>query len=398
MDKYTLPFEEPIREIERRIELRRADPAAKGPEFEKEMHDLEAQRLAVIQEIFSKLSAWDRVRIARHPSRPTSVEYIGLVFEDFLDIHGDRRFGDDKALIAGFARVGAERVVFIGQQKGRTTKEKLACNFGMPHPEGYRKALRAMKLAEKFQLPVVTFIDTMGAYPGIGSEERGVAEAIAVNLMEMSRLRTPLLSVVIGEGGSGGALGLGTGDRLMITEYAYYSVISPEGCAAILWRSGDEAPKAAEALKLTAKDLLDLGVMDEVIPEPPGGAHNDPGRDGGEPEKGHLARDGNAARPAAGPTAGIAVSEIPEDRLLPGRPQRGQPAPPGPEPVEGAGRPACRRQARRAAQADAPARAGRSVSARRGREERPSAGERPPLASAGEYPRPAKTGPHAPSS
>ena len=276
MDKYTLPFEEPIREIERQIELRRADPAAKGPEFEKEIRDLEARRLAVIQEIFSKLSAWDRVRIARHPSRPTSVEYIGLVFEDFLDIHGDRRFGDDKAVIAGFARVGTERVVFIGQQKGHTTKEKLACNFGMPHPEGYRKALRAMKLAEKFQLPVVTFIDTMGAYPGIGSEERGVAEAIAVNLMEMSRLRTPLLSVVIGEGGSGGALGLGTGDRLIITEYAYYSVISPEGCAAILWRSGDEAPKAAESLKLTAKDLLALGIMDEIVPEPPGGAHNDP--------------------------------------------------------------------------------------------------------------------------
>ena len=276
MDKYTLPFEEPIREIEHQIELRRADPAAKGPDFEKGIKDLEARRLGLVQEIFSKLSAWDRVRIARHPSRPTSVEYIGPVFEDFLDIHGDRRFGDDKAVIAGFGRVGSERVVFIGQQKGRTTKEKLACNFGMPHPEGYRKALRAMKLAEKFQIPVVTFIDTMGAYPGIGSEERGVAEAIAVNLMEMSRLRVPLLSVVIGEGGSGGALGLGTGDRLIITEYAYYSVISPEGCAAILWRSGDEAPRAAEALKLTAKDLVELGVMDEIVSEPPGGAHNDP--------------------------------------------------------------------------------------------------------------------------
>ncbi len=278
MDKYTLPFEEPIREIERQIERRRSDPAAKGPEFEKEIRDLEAQRLEVIRKIFSQLSAWDRVRIARHPSRPTSAEYIGLVFEDFLDVHGDRRFGDDKAVIAGFARVGAERVVFIGQQKGHTTKEKLACNFGMPHPEGYRKALRAMKLGEKFQLPVVTFIDTMGAYPGIGSEERGVAEAIAVNLMEMSRLRTPLLSVVIGEGGSGGALGLGTGDRLIIAEYAYYSVISPEGCAAILWRSGDDAAKAAEALKLTANDLVALGIMDEIVPEPPGGAHNDPGQ------------------------------------------------------------------------------------------------------------------------
>jgi len=276
MDKFTLPFEEPIREIERQIETRRADPGAKGPEFEKEIRHLEARRLALIQEIFSKLSAWDRVRIARHPSRPTSVEYVGLVFEEFLDIHGDRRFGDDKAVIAGFARIGGQRIVFIGQQKGRTTRDKLACNFGMPHPEGYRKALRAMKLAEKFGLPVVTFIDTMGAYPGIGSEERGVAEAIAVNLMEMSRLRAPFLGVVIGEGGSGGALGLGTGDRLIILEYAYYSVISPEGCAAILWRSGDEAPKAAEALKLTANDLVALGIMDEIVPEPPGGAQNDP--------------------------------------------------------------------------------------------------------------------------
>ena len=196
------------------------------------------------------------MRIAAILHGPHRSEYVGLVFEEFLDIHGDRRFGDDKAVIAGFARIGGQRIVFIGQQKGRTTKEKLACNFGMPHPEGYRKALRAMKLAEKFGLPVVTFIDTMGAYPGIGSEERGVAEAIAVNLMEMSRLRAPLLGVVIGEGGSGGALGLGTGDRLIILEYAYYSVISPEGCAAILWRSGDEAPKAAEALKLTANDLV----------------------------------------------------------------------------------------------------------------------------------------------
>ncbi len=276
MEKYTLPFEEPIREIEQQILQRREDPSLTRAEAEKEIKALEAHRLERIKEIFSDLTAWDRVRIARHPSRPTCAQYLSSVFDEFVALHGDRRFGEDKAISAGFARIGDTRLVFLGQQKGRTTKEKLACNFGMPYPEGYRKALRVMKLAEKMRLPVVTFIDTMGAYPGIGSEERGVAEAIAVNLLEMSRLRTPLISIVIGEGGSGGALGLGTGDRLLILEYAYYSVISPEGCAAILWRSGDQAPKAAEALKLTAPDLLRLGIADAVIPEPPGGAHYDP--------------------------------------------------------------------------------------------------------------------------
>jgi acetyl-CoA carboxylase carboxyl transferase subunit alpha len=275
MDRYALPFEEPIREVEQQMEAARANTEMKGPEREKALKELEAQRLDLIGRIFTNLSPWDRVRIARHPSRPTSAEYLGIVFDEFIDVHGDRRFGEDKAIMAGFARINGEPIIFLGQQKGRTTKEKLACNFGMPHPEGYRKALRVMKMAEKFRLPVVTFIDTMGAYPGIGSEERGVAEAIAVNLLEMSRLRTPLISIVIGEGGSGGALGLGTGDRLLILEYAYYSVISPEGCAAILWRSADEARKAAEALKLTAKDLVGLGIMDGIIPEPPGGAHND---------------------------------------------------------------------------------------------------------------------------
>jgi len=275
MEKFTLPFEEPIREVEQQIGLLRAETADNGTDHEQEIRELEKRRTELTERIFSGLSAWDRVRVARHPSRPTSIEYLSNVFEDFVEIHGDRRFGDDKAILAGFARLNGRRLVFLGQQKGRTTKEKLACHFGMPHPEGYRKALRAMKLGEKYGLPVVTFIDTMGAYPGIGSEERGVAEAIAVNLMEMARLKTPLVSIVIGEGGSGGALGLGTGDRLLMLEYAYYSVISPEGCAAILWRSGDEAPKAAEALKLTAPDLKRLGVIDAVIPEPSGGAHND---------------------------------------------------------------------------------------------------------------------------
>ncbi len=275
MEKFVLPFEEPIREIDEQIRKLRARPATRESERERAIKDLEARKVETINKIFGNLSAWDRVRIARHPSRPTSAEYLGLVFDDFVDLHGDRRFGDDKAILAGFAQLDGERVMFLGQQKGRTTKEKLACNFGMPHPEGYRKALRVMKLAEKYDLPVVTFIDTMGAYPGIGSEERGVAEAIAVNLMEMARLRTPFVSLVIGEGGSGGALGLGTGDRLLMCEYAYYSVISPEGCAAILWRSGDEAARAAEALQLTARHLKGLGIVDDIIPEPPGGAHND---------------------------------------------------------------------------------------------------------------------------
>ena len=225
VERFTLPFEEPIREIEHQIDLVRSDASFKPPDREKAVRDLEARKRDLIREIFSKLSAWDRVRIARHPSRPTSAEYVGLLFEEFVDIHGDRRFGDDKAITAAFAKLNGERIVFLGQQKGRTTKEELACNFGMPHPEGYRKALRAMKLAEKFRLPVVTFIDTMGAYPGIGSEERGISEAIALNLRQMSRLKTPIVSVVIGEGGSGGALGIGVGDRMGLCEYAFYSVI-----------------------------------------------------------------------------------------------------------------------------------------------------------------------------
>jgi len=276
MEKFTLPFEEPIREIEKPTAMLRAETAEKGTDHEEDIGHLEEKLERKTEEVFANLSAWDKVRLARHPARPTCADYMNALLDDFVEIHGDRRFGDDKAIVAGFATIEDRKLVFIGQQKGRTTKEKLACNFGMPHPEGYRKALRAMRLAEKFHLPVVTFIDTMGAYPGIGSEERGVAEAIAVNLLEMARLQTPLIGIVIGEGGSGGALGLGTGDRLMMLEYAYYSVISPEGCAAILWRSGDEAPRAAEALKLTAADLKALGLIDRVIPEPLGGAHNDP--------------------------------------------------------------------------------------------------------------------------
>ena len=276
MERFALPFEEPIREIENQIEQLRLAPVTREAERERAIKDLEARHLEMTRKIFSELQAWDRIRVARHPSRPTCVEYVNTVFDEFIPLHGDRRFGDDKAILSGFARIDNRRMMFLGQQKGRTTNEKLKCNFGMPHPEGYRKALRIMKLAEKYQLPIVTFIDTMGAYPGIGSEERGVAEAIAVNLMEMARLRAPFLSIVIGEGGSGGALGLGTGDRLLMCEYAYYSVISPEGCAAILWRSGEAAPRAAEALCLTPRQLMDLGIVDGIVPEPPGAAHSAP--------------------------------------------------------------------------------------------------------------------------
>ena len=276
MERFALPFEEPIHEIENQIEQLRLMPVTREAERVHAIKDLEARRLEMTRKIFSELQPWDRIRVARHPSRPTCVEYLSTVFDEFIPLHGDRRFGDDKAILGGFVRIDDRRMMFLGQQKGRTTNEKLKCNFGMPHPEGFRKALRIMKLAEKYQLPIVTFIDTMGAYPGIGSEERGVAEAIAVNLMEMARLRAPFLSIVIGEGGSGGALGLGTGDRLLMCEYAYYSVISPEGCAAILWRSGEEAPRAAEALCLTPRHPMDLGIVDGIVPEPPGAAHSAP--------------------------------------------------------------------------------------------------------------------------
>lgn len=222
------------------------------------------------------LTPYDIVKLARHPLRPTTSDYINLMLDDFIELHGDRRFGDDRAIITGLARLGPHRLMLIGQQKGKSTKERILCNFGMPNPEGYRKALLKMKLAEKLRLPVVTLIDTPGANPDIGAEERGQAYAIAENIYQMIRLRTPIINVVIGEGGSGGALGIGVGDRFSILEYAYCSVISPEGCAAILWKNAENAPEAAKALKLTAKDLLELGIVDEVIPEPPGTAHSNP--------------------------------------------------------------------------------------------------------------------------
>ncbi|MBK8977465.1 MAG: acetyl-CoA carboxylase carboxyltransferase subunit alpha [Planctomycetes bacterium] len=227
-------------------------------------------------EVYGNLSAWEKVNVARHAERPMTSDYIQTMLDDFVELHGDRLFGDDRAIVTGLATMGRHRFMLIGHRKGKTVKDRLACNFGCAHPEGYRKALQKMRLAERMRLPVVTFINTPGAYPGIGAEERGQAAAIATNILEMFDLSVPIVSIVIGEGGSGGALGIGVGDRVGILEHAYYSVISPEGCAAILWKSGEKAPEAAEALKLTSGHLLQHGLVDEVIPEPLGGAHRDP--------------------------------------------------------------------------------------------------------------------------
>ncbi|MFO0873833.1 MAG: acetyl-CoA carboxylase carboxyltransferase subunit alpha [Phycisphaerales bacterium] len=273
---YSLEFDEPIIEIERQIESLRARPDAAI--YEDELRTLVATRDKLLVKTYATLTPWQTVRVARHPLRPQSSDYVRLLCRDFCELHGDRRFGDDAAIVTGMARIGSVKVMLVGHRKGRTMPEKLACNFGCAHPEGYRKALLKMKLAEKFKLPIVTLIDTPGAYPGVGSEQRGVAEAIAVNLREMSRLRTPVVCVVIGEGGSGGALGIGVGDRVAMLEHSWYSVISPEGCAAILWKEANDQTKnvAARALNLTATDNLRNGLIDEVIPEPAGGAHRDP--------------------------------------------------------------------------------------------------------------------------
>ncbi|WP_347274799.1 acetyl-CoA carboxylase carboxyltransferase subunit alpha [Candidatus Kuenenia sp.] len=241
-----------------------------------ELRYLREEQEQIQKEIFAKLTPYDIVKIARHPLRPLSTDYINFIVEDFVELHGDKRFGDDKAMVCGFGKIDEEKVLIVGHRKGKSTKERIACNFGMPNPEGYRKALQKMKLAEKFKLPVITLIDTPGANPDIGAEERGQAHAIAESIYEMCQLRTPIINIVIGEGGSGGALGIGIGDIFAILEYAYYSVISPEGCAAILWKNGEMAPEAAKKLHLTAKDLFDLGIADEIIPEPSGAAHKDP--------------------------------------------------------------------------------------------------------------------------
>ncbi|TLY30533.1 MAG: acetyl-CoA carboxylase carboxyltransferase subunit alpha [Nitrospirae bacterium] len=270
-----LEFEKPIREIEERIE-KMAGAGASRASVQEELRKLKARLAQAESELYSKLTPWQRTQLARHPQRSSTLDYVGTLCREFLELHGDRVFGDDRAIVGGFARFNGRSVMVIGHQKGKTLKDRMQRNFGMPNPEGYRKALRLMKLAEKFRRPILTFIDTPGAYPGIGAEERGQAEAIAHNLLVMSRLAVPIVSVVIGEGGSGGALALGVADRVLMLEHAVYSVISPEGCAAILWDDPAKAPDAAAALKLTAKDLLELGVIDEVIPEPMGGAHRDP--------------------------------------------------------------------------------------------------------------------------
>jgi acetyl-CoA carboxylase carboxyl transferase subunit alpha len=275
-----LDFEKPLEDIALRIEELRRLGGAGDEETAAELKRLEEEARKTSKNIFSKLNRWQKTQIARHSDRPHSLDYVGLIAEDFVELHGDRAFSDDPAVVGGLGSVGGRPVMLIGHQKGRGVKKKIQRNFGQPHPEGYRKALRLMKLAEQFKKPVVTFIDTPGAYPGIGAEERGQAEAIATNLMEMSRLRTPIVSVVIGEGGSGGAIALGVADRLFMLEHSIYSVISPEGCASILWRKNgdltqDDFSRAADALKLTAQDIKEFGIIDGIVPEPTGGAHRD---------------------------------------------------------------------------------------------------------------------------
>ena len=268
-----LGFEEKVATLDRQMNELRKLSSIKGIDYSSEIRQLQQQQVSELKQIYSSLTAWQTVQVARHPNRPLVSDYLNLMVKDFHELHGDRCFGDDRAIVTGLGQIGREKVLVVGQNKGKTTKQKIACNFGCPNPEGYRKALAKMKFAEKFGIPIVTLIDTPGAYPGIGAEERGQAQAIAINLNYMSRLKVPIICIVIGEGGSGGALGIGVGDKLAMLEFAYYSVISPEGCAAILWRDGSQAPQAAEALKLTSKDLHKLGLVDTVIPEPLGGAH-----------------------------------------------------------------------------------------------------------------------------
>ncbi|HCT45930.1 MAG: acetyl-CoA carboxylase carboxyl transferase subunit alpha [Phycisphaerae bacterium] len=288
---YQLAFEKPIVELDARIEQAQhvgqaeipalggvAEQAGSDPASAKDdLKKLIKQREKTLKKIYKDLSPWNTVRVARHPERPQTRDYIEYMCRDFAELSGDRRFGDDPALVTGFGRIGGRKCLIVGHQKGKTTQEKLACHFGCAHPEGYRKALAKMKIAEKFNLPIVTFVDTPGAYPGLGAEERGQAEAIAKNLMEMARIKVPIVSIIIGEGGSGGALGIAVADRVAMLAYSWYSVISPEGCAAILWKEANETTNtaAADALHLTAKDNLKLGIVDSVIEEPLGGAHRD---------------------------------------------------------------------------------------------------------------------------
>ncbi|MGD0571507.1 MAG: acetyl-CoA carboxylase carboxyltransferase subunit alpha [Sedimentisphaerales bacterium] len=268
-----LDFEQKVADFDSQMDELRRLSSIKGIDYSAEIRQIQLDQVAELKRVYSQLNAWQTVQVARHPKRPLLPDYLNLMVKDFRELHGDRCFGDDRAMVTGFGQIGREKVLVVGQNKGRGLKEKMACNFGCANPEGYRKAMAKMKFAAKFGIPIVTLIDTPGAYPGIGAEERGQAQAIAVNLFEMSRLPVPVICICIGEGGSGGALGIGVGDRLAMLEFAYYSVISPEGCAGILWRDGSQAPEAAEALKLTSKDLLKLKLVDEAIAEPLGGAH-----------------------------------------------------------------------------------------------------------------------------
>ena len=276
MAAYVLPFEKPLLELQNRIDELRRVARENGIDAPQDAARLETELADARRQLYANLTPWQKVMVARHPRRPYTRDYIGAFVRDFSELHGDRLLSDDQSVVGGIGWIGERRVMVLGTQKGRDTKSNLACNFGCPFPEGYRKALRLMRLAAKFNLPIVCFIDTPGAFPGIEGEERHVAEAIAVNLREMFRLPVPILAVVIGEGGSGGALGIGIANRVLILEHSYYSVISPEGCAAILWKNRAHADTAAAALKLTATDLIELGIADEIVPEPLGGAHSDP--------------------------------------------------------------------------------------------------------------------------
>lgn len=314
--RYRLPFEAPIQEMEARLAVldaryaevraaRTADAAALGEQIRRERREL----ASLTRTIYSSLTPWQTVQVSRCDARPQTRDYLNLIFEQFVELHGDRAVGDDQAVVTGLAHVGDLKIMFIGHQKGKTLAERQATNFGCAHPEGYRKALRAMKMAAKFHLPVVCLIDTPGAYPGIGAEERGQASIIAENLLEMSLVDTPIVCVIIGEGGSGGALGIGIGDRVAMLEHAYYSVITPEGCATILWKGAEHAERAAAALRLTGKDLLAMKIIDEVIPEPTGGAHRDH-REAGANLKSYIVR---ALRE---------IQDAPRDQLLDRRYQK----------------------------------------------------------------------------
>jgi acetyl-CoA carboxylase carboxyl transferase subunit alpha len=274
--RHVLEFERPLAQLEQQILELESLQTQKGLDYSRELRQLRANYTSLLRKTYDSLTAWETVQVARHPQRPLFKDYVDLICREFRELHGDRHFGDDPAIKCGLARLAGHKVMLIGHHKGRDTKEKVRCYFGLAHPEGYRKALRCMKLAEKFGLPVVTLIDTPGAYPGIGAEERGQAESIARNLLEMSRLKTPIVSIITGEGGSGGALGIGVADRVAMMEFAWYSVISPEACSAILFKGNEAAAELAESLKLTSKHLKQHGVIDHVVPEPLGGAHRDP--------------------------------------------------------------------------------------------------------------------------